>query len=167
MLKDLFDQTHFHHFPPNAGPEERDAMLSAIETMIAQSNVETSYRVTDEGIAFGFTDQESADMLRLNLMAIDGDFGAHTHTQVFDNPVDQADYAAIATHAAAALGITLDMRVQGQEVVLDFERSEDAVIFGQVMDIAATESLEEAVKHGQFMKGHMRDLRAQLTTLSI
>ena len=100
-------------------------------------------------------------------MAMQGDFGAHRYTQSFDHPQDQADYAAVATHLAAALGMPLDIRVRGKDIVLDFERSEDWVIFMQTMETAAQEGVEEALRHGKFMQEHMRELRADLTTLRL
>lgn len=162
FLSKLFDQTHFQSFAPDMTAREREDAIQRILEMIETTGIEVTHRITDEGIEFGFTDPKQADLLRLNLMAMEGDFGAHTHTEIFDNAADRDEWRALATEVSTALGIPFDGYVFDDRLEMDFERSADAIIFREAMQIAWNEGARFGIAHGRGMQHRMANLVADL-----
>ena len=129
--------------------------------MLDEAGIESTMHVTDDGIEFGFIDQECAEAFRLNMIAMYGDFGPMTHTQEFDHPAVQQRYTALATEAAAQLGISVDIVERDGETALHFATSEDAMIMNRVMDIAYDQPLGVAIAEGHHMQAQMRMLQEQ------
>lgn len=164
LLSKLFDQRHFQSFDPGASKQDNDSFVRRVLHMIKQSGIEVTHRVTDEGMEFGFTDPHHADMLRLNLIALEGDFGAHTHTQYFDSTADREDWMALATEVATALGIDFEGFYFDDRLELDFERSEDALILKAAMERAWDEGALQGIAQGRGMQHRMTALKADLSS---
>lgn len=142
--------------------QEREDLVARVLKMIDTTGLEVTHRVTDEGIEFGFTNPKHADTLRLNLMAMEGDFGEHTHTEMFDNAAERDEWSALATEVSAALGIAFDGYVFDDRLEMDFDRSADAIIFREAMQIAWDHGANFGVAHGRGMQRRMANLQADL-----
>lgn len=141
---------------------ERSRAVARILRMIDTTGIEVTHRVTDDGIEFGFTSQKHADVLRLNLMALEGDFGTHTHTQHLETAEDRDVWMALAAEVSTALGITLDGYIFDDRLEIDFARSEDAIIFREAMDAAWEAGAMQGIALGRGMQRRMTALRADL-----
>jgi len=141
---------------------EREALTTRILEMIETTGLEVTHRITDEGIEFGFTNPKHADTLRLNLMAMEGDFGAHTHTEIFEDAAERDEWRALATEVSTALGIPFDGYVFDDRLEMDFDRSADAIIFREAMQVAWEQGARFGVAHGRGMQHRMANLQADL-----
>lgn len=141
---------------------EREELTKRILEMIEKTGIETTHRITDDGVEFGFTSPKHAEMLRLNLMAMEGDFGAHTHTEFFGCASERDDWQALATEVSAALGIPFDGAIFDDRLEMDFERSADAIIFREAMQMAWEQGARFGIAHGRGMQQRMANLEADL-----
>lgn len=131
--------------------------------MIKDAGISATHRITDEGIEFGFTSTSDADVFRLNIMAMTGDFGAHTHTQKFDDLRTCEEWVAMSSLVAGALDIEATCHIQGRDAVVRFARSEDAVIFLNAIDEAMHSGSPRAgIAKGLVMQSRMTNLRNSL-----
>lgn len=166
FLSKLFDQTHVQEFDPAMSQAERDQYVEDVLRMIDETGIKVTHRETDDGIEFGFTDPGHAETLRLNLIAMDGDFGAHTHTQNFQNASDRDAWMALATEVSIALNIKFDGFVFDDLVEMDFERSEDAIILKEAIEIAWRDGANLGIAHGRGTQQRMAMLRDDLQSYS-
>ncbi|MEM6888162.1 MAG: hypothetical protein AAF636_08490 [Pseudomonadota bacterium] len=141
---------------------EREQATKRILAMVEASGIETTHRVTDDGIEFGFTSLEQADALRLNVMAMEGDFGAHVHTEHFDNAEERDAARIMVTEIAAALNIPFEGQIFDDRLELEFQSSADAIILRKAMDIAVVDGSDVGIAHGRGMQRRMNGLEFEL-----
>lgn len=159
MLKKFFNHTHLQKFDLKWSDRRKNIEAERMIAMLEATGLEATYRITDEGVEFGLTDQAQADALRLNIMAMYGDFGAYTHTESFDTYATREEWLAMGEELACAVGINVRVEVEDLEAHLDFEKSEDALIFTEAMRNAWNGSFDEAVALALEKKAQMRRLR--------
>jgi len=159
ILKKILNHTHTHKFASDASPAQRQAEIEQILEMMAAAGIEAAHHITEDGIELAFANQNDAEAFRLNMMALHGDFGAHIHTQSFDNPKDRDRWMALADRLGFALVIPVEGHIEGNDAVIRFESSEDAAIFRLAMEKAMESSLEDGIAVGRQLQQRMDQIR--------
>jgi hypothetical protein len=138
---------------------ERRQATERFRSMMMEAGIEATHRITKDGVEFGFRSEDDADALRLNMMAMEGDFGPHTHTEEFDDAALRDRWIALSHAVATGLGTKGEYDIDGLNVVAQFENSADALIFRRAMKVAMEKGTEAAIEGGLQAQNRFLDLR--------